>query len=342
MDETKAGTKGPLIIGTGVAGPGEIARCGIPVGRDIYGNEISIPIVIINGAKSGPTLWLNGATHGDEAEGAVSIFKLLEWINPAELRGAIVACPAMNPEAFEAASRGNPLDMKAYDMNRIYPGDADGQPTERIAAAHFDAMKTCCDLQINIHSGGTGMYIGEVLFVPDTPESLELAAAMGPDCSLIVKIGVDEGNPASQIAATGKAGIGIELGGLSQSLTHDAHAIGETLRDYYLNVLRHYKMIEGNATYAERWHVGHLKPINSPGSGVWLGERDLQFLVPMPEASPIGTLYSLHCEVLAEVVTPCDGVVAGLRAQPQTIEGEPLAFFVVIDEELEELLPKTT
>lgn len=204
MDEARTGIGGTLIIGTGVAQPGEIARCGIPIGRDIYGNEIAIPIVIINGAQSGPILWLNGATHGDEAEGAVSIIKLLERIDPAKLNGAIVACPAMNPEAFEVASRGNPLDTQAYDMNRTYPGDADGQPTERVAAAHFAAMQSSCDLQINIHSGGTPMYIGEVLFVPDTPESLELAAAMGPGCPLVVKIEVGEGNPTSQMAALGR------------------------------------------------------------------------------------------------------------------------------------------
>jgi uncharacterized protein len=339
MDEAKTGTDGTLIIGTGVAHPGEIVRCGIPTGRDIYGNNTSIPLVVINGSGSGPVLWLNGATHGDEAEGAISMVKLLELINPADLNGAIVACPAMNPEAFETASRGNMMDTKAYDMNRIYPGDAEGQITERVAAAHFNAMKMCCDLQINIHSGGTGMYIGEVLFVADTPTSLELAAAMGPSCSLIVKIGVDEGNPASQMAAAGGAGIGIELGGLSRSLTQDAHVIGDKLCGYFLNVLRHYGMIEGETEHAEQWLLGHLKPISSPGTGLWLGERDLQFLVPLPAGSRIGKLYSLHCDMLAEVVTPCDGIVAGLRAQPQTIEGEPLAFFVVIDEEVDDLLP---
>lgn len=117
--------------------------------------------------------------------------------------------------------------------------------------------------------------------------------------------------------------------------------IGETLCGYYLNVLRHYGMIEGDACYAKRWRVGHLQAINSPGTGIGLGARDLEFLAPLPKGSPIGALYSLHCEVLADVVPPCDGVVAGLRARPQTIEGEALAFFVVIDEEVDELLYKS-
>jgi len=341
MTQGKLPSEGLVTIGTGTAQRGEIVRCGIPIGRDIYGNEIAIPIILINGVKDGPILWLNGGTHGDEPEGAVAILKLLDCIDPAALRGAIIACPAMNLEAFEVASRGNPIDWKGYDMNRIYPGDADGSPTERVAAAHFAAMADTCDLQINIHAGGTDMFIGEVLFVPDMIASLELASAMGPNCPLVVTIGVGEGNPASQVAALGTAGIGIELGGLSRSLTRDAHAIGEALCSYILNVLRHYDMIEGAPEYADRWHVGHLQPVNSPATGIWLGECDLDLLVPLPEGTPLGTLYNLHGEILHEVATPCDGIVAGLRTRPQTPEGEALAFFVVVDEVKENLLGKS-
>ena len=92
--------------------------------------------------------------------GATSILKLLEVIDPGTLNGAIIACPAMNPAAFEIGARGNPADTHAFDMNRIYPGRIGGYPTERAAAAHFAAMTATCDLRpANQHPLGRGRHV---------------------------------------------------------------------------------------------------------------------------------------------------------------------------------------
>ena len=116
----------PLKIGNVSAPPGTVNRGGIPVGHDLCGRGQEIPIIVYRGAEEGPILWLNGATHGDEPEGTFSIFLTLEQIDPEELRGTVVAVPAMNVDAFAAGSRGNPLDTFSYDMNRVYPGKPDG------------------------------------------------------------------------------------------------------------------------------------------------------------------------------------------------------------------------
>jgi predicted deacylase len=286
----------------------------------------------MNGASDGPILWLNGGTHGDEAEGAISIFKLFEEITPETLAGAIVACPVMNPEAFLTGSRGNPGDGFTYDMNRIYPGNAAGYPTARVAAAHFAAMLPTCDLQINIHSGGDHSYLTSVMFTADTPDCRELGAAMGPKWDMIMTSPSGGGNPSSQLVEHGKAAISIELGGLCRTLTADFHDIGDALRDSYLNVLRHYNMIEGEASYAERWNVGHQETVLASGTGMWVGERSLEFLKPMKKGDVLGILYDLHGRVLERVVTPCEGMIAGVRSRPQVMEGEWICFFAVVDE----------
>ena len=331
--------RGALTIGTGTAQPGEITRCGIPVGIDIYGGRREIPIIIVNGAEDGPILWLNGGTHGDEAEGAISIYKLLEAIDPAKMSGAVVACPVMNPEAFQSGSRGNPVDGFTYDMNRIYPGSPQGYPTGRVAAAHFAAMRDACDLQINIHSGGNHSYLAEVMFTAETPECRELGAAMGPDWSMIMTSPSGGGNPSSQLAALGKAAISIELGGLCRTLTNDFHVVGEKLRDAYLNVMRHYGMIEGEASYAGTWNLGHQETVLAPGTGVWVGERSLEFLSPMKRGDALGSLYNLHGEVIEDIKTDWDGMIAGVRSRPQVMEGEWICFFAVVDEVRDDLIP---
>jgi uncharacterized protein len=175
----------PLTIGTVSVMPGEMKRGGIPIGGDMYARSREVPIIVYRGIEDGPILWLNGATHGDEPEGPFSIFKALAHIDPQKLRGTVVAVPVMNVQAFTAGMRGDPLDTFSHDMNRLYPGKADGYPTDRVAWAHWQAMKDNCDLQIAIHSGGEHSYLAHMIFASDNPPSLELAAAMGPNWTLV-------------------------------------------------------------------------------------------------------------------------------------------------------------
>ena len=112
-------------IGTAKANPGTISEGNIIVEKLAGGGDISMPVTIINGKKSGPCFWINGGIHGDEPEGILTCSLLKKIINPDQLSGSIVLVPVMNVPAMEAAERGNPLDTFSYDMNRIYPGKKD-------------------------------------------------------------------------------------------------------------------------------------------------------------------------------------------------------------------------
>ena len=326
-----------LRIGTIRAAPGTLTRGAIPTGADVSGRPREIPVLVCRGAEDGSILWINGATHGDEPEGALSIFKLFEALDPADLRGTVVGVPAMNVPAFEAGKRGDPLDTFSYDMNRIYPGSADGYPTERAAWAHWQAMKDACDLQIAIHSGGEHSYLAHLIFAADNPPSLELAAAMGPQWDLVFRSGVGGANPSSKIAELGKAGITVELGGNCRTLTSDFHAVAEDLADSYRNVMRHYGMLDGDARYTPRWRMGHQRALLAPASGMWVGDADVPFETAIPAGTPLGRVYDLYGEVQAEVVAPAEGVVFGLRSRPAVLAGEWCCFFGIIDEVREDL-----
>lgn len=327
-----------LTIGGTEARPGTMTRGAIPVGADVAAAAREIPILICRGASDGPILWINGATHGDEPEGALSIFKLFATLDAAEMRGTVVGLPAMNVPAFEAGKRGDPLDTFSYDMNRIYPGRADGYPTERAAWAHWQAMKDACDLQIAVHSGGEHSYLAHMIFASDNPPSFELAAAMGPQWDLVFRSGVGGANPSSKIAELGKAGITIELGGNCRTLTSDFHAVAEDLAGSYRNVLRHYGMIEGESGYAAEWRMGHQQALLAPASGMWVGEPDVPFETPIPAGTPLGRVFDLYGDMRGEVVAPQVGVVFGLRSRPAVIEGEWCCFYGIIDEVRDDLL----
>lgn len=326
-------------IGNATIQAGTSGRAAIEWGSTADGSSREIPVLVCHGAKDGPRLWINGATHGDEPEGAFSIFKLFESLDPEEMSGTVVGIGAMNVPAFEAGKRGDPLDSFTYDMNRMYPGRADGYPTERAAWAHWVAMKDSCDLQIAIHSGGEHSYLAHMIFAADNPQSLELAAAMGAPWDLVFRSGVGGANPASKMAELGKAGVTVELGGNCRTLTSDFHAVAEDLAEGYRNVMRHYGMIPGDATYAPEWRMGHQEALLAPASGMWVGDADVEFETSMPGGTPLGRIYDLYGDVKAEVSAPEEGLVFGLRSRPSVLEGEWCCFYGIIDEVRDDLIP---
>jgi predicted deacylase len=327
-----------LHIGTIAVARGESKRGAIEAGVDMGGNPRLTPILVVRGLEDGPRLWINGATHGDEPEGPLSIFAALQQIDPRKLRGTVVAVPAMNVAGFTAGTRGDPLDTFAYDMNRIYPGKPDGYPTERVAYAHWQAMKDNCDLQIAIHSGGEHSYLAHMIFASDNPVSMELAAAMGPQWPLVFRSPVGGGNPSSMMGSLGKGGITVELGGNCRSLTRDLHVVVADLADSYLNVMRHYGMIDGAAAYAGAWHQGYQIALLAPTSGIFVGSADLPFETPIAEGTPLGSIYNLYGDVVAELRAPKDGVVFGLRSRPSVLEGQWCCFFGVVEKTVDNLL----
>lgn len=329
----------PLTIGNVTVMPGEVKRGGIPIGGDMVLRERHIPIIVYRGVEDGPILWLNGATHGDEPEGPFSIFLALQQLDPKKLRGTVVAVPVMNVAAFTAGTRGDPLDTFSYDMNRLYPGKPEGYPTERVAYAHWLAMKDNCDLQIAIHSGGEHSYLAHMIFASDNPASLELAAAMGPNWTLVFRSGTGGGNPSSQIAALGKGGVTVELGGNCRTLTRDFHEIAVDLADGYLNVMRHYGMVEGKAEYAPAWRMGYQIALLAPATGMFVGVADIPFETQIAAGTLIGQIYNLYGDVIGEVRAPRDGVIFGLRARPSVMEGHWCCFFGVVEETVDNLIP---
>jgi predicted deacylase len=328
-----------ITIGNVTVQPGESKRGAIEAGVDMGGAARLTPVIVLHGLEEGPRLWLNGATHGDEPEGPLSIFWALQQIDPQKLRGTVVAVPAMNVAGFTAGTRGDPLDTFSYDMNRVYPGKPDGYPTERVAYAHWQAMKDNCDLQIAIHSGGEHSYLAHMIFASDNPQSLELAAAMGSQWPLVFRSPVGGGNPSSMAGSLGKGGITVELGGNCRSLTRDLHVVARDLSESYLNVMRHYKMIDGEASYAGAWHQGYQIALLAPTTGIFVGNPDLPFETPIAQGTLLGSIYNLYGDVTAELKAPKDGVVFGLRSRPSVLEGQWCCFFGVIEQTVHDLLP---
>jgi uncharacterized protein len=327
--------KGELLIGTVRAKSASRATGAIPVGRRAGGAPIEIPLVVLNGLDDGPVLWIDGAIHGDEHEGPISIFRLVEQVDPRTLRGAVVCVPVVNVAAWENSTRGNPMDLFSYDLNRIYPGRPDGHLTERIAHAHCETLIEFADMEVSVHSGGAHSYLAHAQFYNPTPGGLELAKAMGPEWDLLLKSFADRGSPMAAMKQRGKPAITVELGGMCDTFPDRFRATGDHLAGCFLNILRHYKMIPGTAAYAKKWMVGQQKTVVlAPVSGFWIPVPEV-LRRRIPEGTVMARIHDLHGGLVAEIKAPYDGIPFGMRTNPSVQLGDWCIFYAVIEEDIE-------
>jgi predicted deacylase len=113
---------------------------------------IPVPAAVLaNG--SGPTVVLSAGNHGDEYEGQVILHDLVRSLPVERLSGRLIVLPALNFPAVMAASRVSPLDDG--NLNRAFPGDADGPPTAAIAHYIEAVLLPLADAAADLHSGGT-------------------------------------------------------------------------------------------------------------------------------------------------------------------------------------------
>jgi predicted deacylase len=316
-----------LTVGTATARPGEMVRGSIPGGDLAGGVSVEIPVVVINGAGAGPTFWVNAAIHGDEPEGPLACALSAKQIDPAMLRGAVVLVPCVNPLAFSAAERGNPLDTFAYDMNRIYPGKPDGYFTDRLAHAHWNAMKDVADMEISIHSGGAHSFLDKAIFVDERPESVELAKAMGAGWGCIMSNFTKAGSPMAAMNNVGKVGITVELGGRSYTSPKRFRFVGEELSKSILNICFHYDMLDGEATYPDDATKGQQEALLAPASGIFLPEEGVEFLTMMKKGHKIASIINIFGDIVGAIHAPADGMFFGLRALPNVNQGDWCCFF---------------
>ncbi|MCI5700233.1 MAG: M14 family metallopeptidase [Lachnospiraceae bacterium] len=117
-------------------------------------------------------------THGDELEGQFVCYEVNRIIreNMECLKGIVDIYPAMNPLGIDSITRGIP--MVDLDMNRIFPGTAEGNFTEYIASRIIDDI-IGSDMCVDIHA--SNIYLREmpqVRISDDTADKLVPYAKM--------------------------------------------------------------------------------------------------------------------------------------------------------------------
>lgn len=191
----------PLItLGTAVSRPGTIQTGQWNIFTHPTGLVEWLPVIIAQGREPGPTIWLTAGIHGPEHSGPTILYRLLTDELVANLKGTIVAIPALTPSGLRTGSYVPYHEPK--NPNRYWPDGRDKPhkdlekrpPTilEQGFARLFKEMQTTADYLIDFHNAGIGsipfVFRDRVLYKPGETEA-ETEAAQAEAQALSDKLG---------------------------------------------------------------------------------------------------------------------------------------------------------
>lgn len=113
-----------------------------------------VPVMAIKSKKKGPTVGITAALHGNEVNGVAAIHKLFNMLKTKDvLKGTIIGVPVVNMEGYQRMQRGY---ADGVDLNRVMPGDPQGDISHQYANAILNKVIDKFDYFIDLHTASFG------------------------------------------------------------------------------------------------------------------------------------------------------------------------------------------
>lgn len=306
----------------------------VPYSHNLGGwANVFIPATVINGGK-GPTILVLGGNHGDEYQGQIAIMKLARELSSEDVTGRLILIPSLNFPAARAATRLSPGD--GMNMNRAFPGHAEGSVTSQIAHYLTTVLFPMADVVIDIHSGGRSMEFvpcSTMHLVPNLDQRRAMLAATlawNADFSFLYADIAGTGLLPVEAEQQGKIVVTTEMGG-GEAIPAAVHRITQSgLR----NVLIHVGVLQGR----EQTRASLGKPptiltqalnrddyLLAPESGIFEIGVDLGTRVEAGQT--VGFIHHLERPDRApeEIVAKSSGYLVTMRAPCLTQQGDCVA-----------------
>ncbi|WP_435096314.1 succinylglutamate desuccinylase/aspartoacylase family protein [Halorubrum sp. N11] len=297
------------------------------------GPELDVP------ADGGPVVYAQAAQHGREVNGTAVLRRLHERLTEtgedatnAEFAGTLVTVPVADPLTFDRVSytTPEPIDAVHSNMNRCWPGDADGTLHERMAASLW-SFASAADAVVDLHTGSPAM-LTHAVYMRDDPACRALAEAFGTD--LLLAEAADEEADAEwavrgfagklRVAAT-REGIPTVTPELAHSREIVAEAVDTGVKGM-LGVLRHEGLLPGepaswNGTVARN----HLGRVEAAESGLFTPDRGLSVGDDVEAGDRLGVVHDpATFEPLQTPTADRDGIVYSIAREATVTAGATL------------------
>jgi uncharacterized protein len=310
----------PYAVGDLLARPGSQVRGNCPVSLGV--STVSLPVAITHGSEPGPVLAVTAGIHGGEYVPIVAVRQFIRDLDPARMRGTVVACLQSSPVAFQQRSAFvNPLD--GHNLNRSFPGDPQGSPTARLAAWLWENLLARADYYVDCHCG-------------DLPEALDPFASVSPgadgtvsersralaDCFEVARLIVSrtEGSTTREAALAGIPAALVEVGGAGRWSQAEA--------DVQRSGLRRAAAVAGIVPAGEgaRPHLPVFEDaadVLSERPGLWFPEVPVG--APVAVGTRLGRLEDAFGDQVQDILAPAAGVLCYGLSSLAADEGDLLA-----------------
>ena len=139
--------------------------------------NIEVPVIIERSKKPGPTVLITAGIHGDEVNGIEIVRQIIaKGINKPKI-GTIICVPVINIFGFLDLDR---LFPDGRDLNRVFPGSANGSLASRVAHKLINEIVPHADLILDYHTGGANRFNSpQIRIIEGEPVLDELATIFG-------------------------------------------------------------------------------------------------------------------------------------------------------------------
>lgn len=303
------------ILGTSVK-PGERHVLDLQVARLYTRTSVEIPVVVQRGKEDGPVLLLLAGVHGDEVNGIDTVRRILKDLDERPLeRGTLVSIPVLNVFGFLAMRRVLP---DGRDLNRFFPGSANGSLASRLAYALVTEVLPAVDVVIDLHSGADQRYNHPQLRYTEGDEySLELAQVFDPP--LILKSAIRAKSIRAHLHGTGKGYVLFE-GGMARSL--DEPAIREAHRGI-TRIMEHLGLWNGPSdTLRGATSMCNSKWVRAPLAGLF--HPIMENGSKVSKGMVMGFVSDPYGELVKQVRATFDGHIICVNTSPVVNQGDAL------------------
>jgi predicted deacylase len=297
--------------------PGERCRFDLESPNLYTNTPLGLPVEIIHGRYSGPTLMVCAAIHGDELNGVEIIRRLSGFRNIDRLHGTLVLVPAVNIFGFIHQSRYLP-DRR--DLNRCFPGSERGSLASRVAYQFFNELVIHCTHVIDLHTAAVHRHnLPQIRAALDNPEVASMANAFS--IPVIINAGLID---KSLRFEAGKRGIPVITYEAGEALRLDEHCIVTGVRGI-VSVMRSLGMLPSKrikTVPAEPSVASSSSWVRAPVDGVFRPLVELGARVAPGDS--LGVITAPFDSEETILTADADGIVICVNNLPLVYEGDAL------------------
>jgi predicted deacylase len=317
-------------VGTVTAQPGTVVSGELAVAPAAGDQGTRVPFSILHGTKPGPVLALVAGVHGQEYTPVLALQRLRSSIDPAALTGTVIMVHVANMPSFTSRTiYYSPVDRK--NLNRMFPGRADGTLSERIAERITREVIDRATHVVDLHAGDGNESLRPYVYWITTGNPA--VAEMGKKMALASgfdHIVIDRGRPTDPAKSVylsntailrGKPALTVESGFLAVS--DEASIVRlESAVAGWLKLLG--MRTTGPDPVASPIWIDRSEVLMSTFTGIWYPAVERGHTVA--EGTLIGRVTDFFGKTLQEIRAPFGGEVLYVVGTPAMNEGEPVGF----------------